>query len=147
MTQITHGPQGSTATRYPVPEMQTVSVGDELALVVEPSDGTFGTAPDVLRLFGDAMGEGAATIAVPAESLDASFYDLRSGFAGEVLQKAANYRIRFAVVGDISAFLAASKAFHDLVVESEQATGYFFVPGLESLQERLGALACDAPSR
>ena len=82
-------------------------------------------------------GASRMTIVVPADALDASFYDLRSGFAGEVLQKAANYRIRFAVVGDISRHVATSKTFHDLVVESERANGYCFVPDLEALERRL----------
>ena len=87
------------------------------------------------------MGEDAATIVVPTEALADDFYDLRTGFAGEVLQKAANYRIRFAVVGEISGYVEASKAFHDLVVESERATGYCFVPDMRSLEGRLAAFA------
>jgi hypothetical protein len=121
--------------------MDVRELGNTRCLVVEAGDGPLETADAVLRLFGDAMGEDATTIVVRAEGLAPSFFDLRTGFAGEVLQKAANYRIRFAVVGDISQYVAASKAFHDLVVESENAAGYCFVPDEESLAERLAAVA------
>jgi hypothetical protein len=37
-------------------------------------------------------------------------------------------------VGDVTGHAAASRAFHDLVVESQQATGYAFVPDMEALE-------------
>jgi hypothetical protein len=110
-------------------------------LVVGSADGPFENASKVVRLFGDAMGEDASTLVVPADALADDFYNLRTGFAGDVLQKAANYRIRFAVVGDITRHVEASKAFHDLVVESERATGYCFVPDADALERRLALLA------
>lgn len=99
-----------------------------------------GHLSDVLRLLGDAISEDATTVVVPADRLSKDFFDLRTGFAGEVLQKAANYRTYFAVVGDVSEYTAASRAFHDLVVESEQANGYCFVPDHEALERTIAAL-------
>jgi len=98
------------------------------------------TVRAVTDLIGDAMGEDASVIAVQVSALDPVFFDLRSGFAGEVLQKAANYGRKFAVVGDVSAHTAASKAFNDLVVEAAYSRGIFFVPDVDALEARLAGL-------
>lgn len=94
-------------------------------------------------LIEDALGDRASVIVVPVGRLDGSFFQLRSGLAGEVLQKAANYGLRFAVVGDVSAYVAASEAFRDLVVESERGTSILFAPDLPELAKRLA----DVPPR
>jgi hypothetical protein len=57
-----------------------------------------------------------------------------------VLQKAANYGFKFAVVGDIAAHVAASDALRDFVVESNRGTSIFFAPDMEALTERLAGL-------
>ena len=108
-------------------------VGDDDPLVRNVAAGT--------DLVGAALSDGAGVIVVPTSRLDQSFFDLRSGLAGEILQKAVNYRIRFAVIGDVSEYAAASKAFHDLVVESQRSRDYFFVSDLAALAERLDGLS------
>jgi hypothetical protein len=92
------------------------------------------------RLIEEAMGERAQVIIVPAARLDAAFFQLRSGLAGEILQKAANYGFKFAVIGDISAQVAASEALRDFVVESNRRRSIFFCDDLAALEERLTAL-------
>lgn len=106
-------------------------------LVLTGSDPVLRTVRDATNLIGDAMGHGAAAVAVPVDRIDPAFFDLSTGFAGEVLQKAANYRLAFAVVGDISPYTERTKAFRDLVVESAHATGYCFVPTFDDLPGRL----------
>lgn len=92
------------------------------------------------KLIEDAMNHRASVIVAPVSRLDAAFFDLRSGLAGEVLQKALNYRFKFAVIGDISAQVAASDALRDFVIESNRGESIFFLPDLVALGERLGAL-------
>jgi Domain of unknown function (DUF4180) len=91
-------------------------------------------------LIEEAMSHRASVIVVPVSRLDPAFFQLRSGLAGEVLQKAVNYRLKFAVVGDISAHVAASDALRDFVVESNGGRSIFFTPDLPALAERLAAL-------
>ncbi|MFE1168558.1 DUF4180 domain-containing protein [Nocardiopsis sp. NPDC058789] len=91
-------------------------------------------AADVI---GDAFHHGVTWVAVPAARLDADFFRLRTGVAGEFLQKFANYRLRLAVVGDVSRHVAASDAFRDLVRECDRGTQCWFVPDLEALGGRL----------
>ncbi|UBI35558.1 DUF4180 domain-containing protein [Streptomyces mobaraensis] len=68
---------------------------------------------DVLDLIGDAGYHGARWVALPAERLDEAFFRLRTRFAGDVVQKFANYRLGLAVVGDISRYTAESSALRD----------------------------------
>jgi hypothetical protein len=73
--------------------------------------------------------------------LDPSFFQLRSGFAGAVLQKLANYRFELAVVGDISAHTESSTAFRDFVREANRGSAVLFCADLPALGERLAASA------
>jgi len=89
-----------------------------------------------LDLIGASYGR-ADVVAVPASRLDPSFFSLRSGVAGEVMQKFVNYRVRLAIVGDISAEIAASTALRDLVVESNRGRHIWFVADLDELDSHL----------
>ncbi|MEE1737804.1 DUF4180 domain-containing protein [Streptomyces sp. BE147] len=80
----------------------------------------------------------AEVVAVPAERFAPGFYDLRTGLAGEIFQKLANYRLQLAVVGDISDRLRASSALRDLVREVDRGRHVWFVACLDDLADRLG---------
>lgn len=77
-------------------------------------------------------------VAVPAARLDERFFSLGSRFAGKLMQKVVNYRLKPAVVGDISSYLAASSAPRALVGESSGSDQVWFVPDLDALDARLG---------
>jgi hypothetical protein len=78
-------------------------------------------------------------IVLPADRLDPSFFELRSGFAGEVLQKMANYRFELAILGDTSAHVQASTAFRDFVREANHGDAVHFCADLDALMDRLAA--------
>ncbi|MFI5834128.1 DUF4180 domain-containing protein [Micromonospora sp. NPDC051300] len=107
-------------------------------LVCDPAGPPIATEADALDLIGAAFA-GATVVAVPAERLDPSFFALGTRFAGEVMQKFVNYRLRLVVVGDISAHLAASGALRALVAESNRHDQVWFVPDLPTLDARLRA--------
>lgn len=92
---------------------------------------------DALDLIGAAFSR-ADVVAVPVARLDERFFTLRTGLAGEIMQKFTNYRVRLAVVGDISAHLAASAALRDLVRESNRGSQIWFVADLDELDTHLG---------
>lgn len=103
-----------------------------------PEEGPpLGSEQDALDLLGEAYGHGATLIAVPASRLHEDFLKLRTGMAGAFLQKMQNYGVRFAVVGDISAAVAASAALRDLVYESNKVGRLLFVADDEELARRL----------
>jgi hypothetical protein len=105
-------------------------------LVCDPAGPTVATEQDALDLIGAAFA-GAQVVAVPANRLDERFFSLGTRFAGDVMQKFVNYRLRLAVVGDISAQLARSSALRALVHESNRGEQIWFVPDLDALDERL----------
>ena len=92
---------------------------------------------DALDVIGAAFSR-VEVVAVPAHRFDERFFDLRTGLAGEVMQKFVNYRLRLAVVGDISGHVADSTALRDLVYESNRGRHIWFVADLGELDTHLG---------
>jgi hypothetical protein len=83
------------------------------------------TAQDGLDLLGNASYQGVDHIVLYAESLNPDFFDLRTGLAGEILQKAANYRMRLTIVGDFER--VESRSLRALIVESNRGNLVAFV--------------------
>ncbi|HVZ70536.1 MAG TPA: DUF4180 domain-containing protein, partial [Rhizomicrobium sp.] len=78
------------------------------------------SAADARDLLMKARGEQADVIALHVANIAPAFFDLRNGFAGDVLQKFRNYRCRFAIIGDISPYTSKSEALRALVRESNR---------------------------
>jgi hypothetical protein len=115
--------------------------GNERVLCV-PDDGTrIDSDRNAANLVGEAFGAGATLVAVPAGRLGPDFFQLRTGLAGIVAQKFGTYRLKFAVIGDITAYLAASNALRDWVRESNRGHEIWFVPDLAALAARLDPAA------
>ena len=89
-------------------------------------------------LVGAALGR-ADVVAVPVARLAPAFFSLRTGVAGAVVQKFVTYRLRFAVVGDVAAQVAASTALRDFVREANRGGQTWFVADETELAGRLGA--------
>ena len=80
------------------------------------------TTQEFLQMIMDSCAEG---IIVHQQNIDESFFQLRSGLAGEMLQKVVNYRLRLAIVGDFSIYESESlKAF---ITESNRTSTIVFV--------------------
>lgn len=90
-----------------------------------------------LDLIGDAGWRAAELVAVPVERVPEEFFRLRSGIAGAIVQKFAQYRLRLAVVGDISPHVDASPALRDFVYESNLGDQLWFLSGHDDLEGRL----------
>ena len=63
------------------------------------------------------------------ESLGETFFDLKTGYAGEVLQKFSNYNMKIAILGDFSQY--QSKSLHAFIYECNQGRNVFFKSGIE----------------
>ncbi|GAA4223627.1 hypothetical protein GCM10022254_01170 [Actinomadura meridiana] len=113
-------------------------LGGLQVLVCDPDGPPVATMQDALDLIG-AVFLGAEMVAVPASRLDPRFFELGTRFAGEVMQKFVTYRLRLAIVGDISAQMEASSALRALVQESNGRDHVWFVPDLNDLDARLRA--------
>ncbi|WP_240232462.1 DUF4180 domain-containing protein [Devosia lacusdianchii] len=102
-----------------------------------PEGGLLGadmSAPDVI---GEAYEANPDIIAVPVSRLAPGFLDLSSRIAGEVFQKMEQYGRRLVILGDIEARVAASKALHDFVYETNRRGHHLFVPDQAALLARL----------
>lgn len=72
----------------------------------------------------------ASGIVLFKESLPESFFELRTGLAGEILQKFSNYSIKVAIVGDFSQY--KSKSLKDFIYECNEGNLVFFKSDLAS---------------
>jgi hypothetical protein len=93
---------------------------------------------DAVQLIAEAhYSHQAEWVAVRADRLGEEFFELRSGLAGAITQKFVNYRMKLAVVGDISEQVAQSTSLADWVRESNRGRELWFVPDLDALTDRL----------
>jgi hypothetical protein len=117
--------------------VRIIEMGEARVLVLDAEGTAISRFEDGLDLVGEAMGAGADTVAVPVERLGPTFLDLSSRVAGEVTQKFSNYRLRLAIVGDVSAQAARSEALAAYVVECNRGRSVWFVDDLDALRARL----------
>ena len=78
---------------------------------------------------------GTENIAISKNLIVDDFFILRSGLAGEILQKFINYGFRIAIYGDFSKF--TSKPLKDFMYESNKGRDIFFTDSLEKATEKL----------
>jgi hypothetical protein len=115
-----------------------VDLNGHRLLVVSDEGSALAGIEDVLDLIGEALAQRVSAIVVPVTRLDPAFFQLSSGLAGEFVQKIVNYRLRMAVVGDISEVTAGSVAFADFVRESNRGRNIFFLKDMNVLAAKLG---------
>jgi hypothetical protein len=97
---------------------------------------TAGTA--VADLLGLAFGHAAEVVVVPLARLDPGFFTLRTGIAGEVVQKFVQYGRHLVVEGDLTDHLVRSAALRDFVREANRGRQTWFVADAAELAARLG---------
>lgn len=105
-----------------------------MGVFVVPSTGPLlATERDALDLIGETYGREVDVIAIPRSRLAPEVFELRTGLLGAFAQKLVNYQLRLAIIGDVSAEIAASQAFRDLVVECRRGTQIQFVADVSEL--------------
>ncbi|HDR3887552.1 TPA: DUF4180 domain-containing protein [Bacillus cereus] len=67
-----------------------------------------------------------------------SFFDLKTGLAGEILQKFINYKVKIAIVGDFSMY--ASESLKDLIYECNNGNDIFYLATEQQAIEKLSSL-------
>jgi hypothetical protein len=88
---------------------------------------------DALDLMVDCSINGAGTIILREQNLKSDFFDLKSGFAGEILQKFSNYRMKLVIVGDFKKY--SGKSLKDFIYESNKTGLIIFISTIdEALQ-------------
>lgn len=92
-------------------------------------------AEDGVDLIGNAYYQGFDKVILYKENVAPDFFDLRTGMAGEILQKFSNYRVRLAIVGDFSGY--DSKSLRDFIRESNNGRLVNFLPSKADAVDRL----------
>ncbi|HEY8399660.1 MAG TPA: DUF4180 domain-containing protein [Cytophagaceae bacterium] len=92
-------------------------------------------AQDALELLMNCIYQGSNKIVISEANLPADFFDLKTGLAGDILQKFSNYEGYLAIVGDYSKYTSNSlKAF---IYESNKQKRISFVSSKEEAIEAL----------
>jgi hypothetical protein len=120
---------------------ELLDLGGERVLVCEADGPPIDGDRPIVDLVGEALSSHASLIALPVGRLGPDFFQLRSGVAGTIVQKVVTYRLKLAIIGDISDQLAASDALRAWVRESNRGREVNFLPSFEALVARLSAAA------
>lgn len=89
------------------------------------------TADDGSQLLADLYYQGYDIVAIRAEQLHPDFFELKTGMAGEIMQKCSNWRIRLVIIGDFSN--VTSKSLHDLIYESNKGKLVNFLATIDNV--------------
>ncbi|WP_457583648.1 DUF4180 domain-containing protein [Ensifer canadensis] len=112
---------------------QLVEIGKTRVLRCSDQGTPLRAAGDANDFLGDAWAHTADMLAIPVTRLGPEFLDLSTRVAGEVFQKFVNYRMKCAIIGDISEALEASKALRDFVRETNKGNALWFVHDFDAL--------------
>lgn len=91
---------------------------------------------DGIDLLGNLYYQGFDGIIIYEKNITPEFFDLKTGIAGEILQKFSNYRVQLAIVGDFTKY--NSKSLNNFIYESNKGRLINFV---STLSEALGVLS------
>ena len=112
-------------------------IADKKVLTYRGDQLTLGSEQDAVDLLGDAFGEHADIVVVPADRVAPDFYTLSTRVAGDVVRKFAMYQTRLVVLGDITEHLEASEAFRAFVHEINRGRDIWFVADEAELTAKL----------
>lgn len=86
------------------------------------------------QLFIDLYYQGFDIFFFHEKNITPAFFDLSSGIAGELLQRASNSRLRLAFIGNFNAY--DSKSLRDFIRESNRYGKILFVSSVEEAKTR-----------
>jgi hypothetical protein len=90
-----------------------------------------------MDLIGEAMANSAGLVVIPAGRFSPDFFQLRTRLAGGLLQKFVNYRLRLAIVGDLSRAMSESEALQAFISESNRGAQIWFLSSTDELRQKL----------
>jgi len=109
-------------------------IGGVRTLECFPNGEQIQTDRDAIELISAALQHRAEMIVVPVERLSPEFFQLRTGVAGDIVQKFVQYRRRLVIVGDIAPYVTKSSAFGAFVIEANRGGDVWFLPNRYALE-------------
>ncbi len=92
------------------------------------------TTNDILDLIATTQYNHNCTgIIISKENLCKDFFELKTGLAGEILQKIINYGFKIGIVGDFSVF--NSKSLNDFIYECNNGNNILFKNSIDDVLE------------
>lgn len=90
---------------------------------------------DALDLIGEVFYNGCTHMVLPKDALPEEFFSLKTGLAGEILQKFSNYRMKLAITGGFGD--VKSKSLKSFIFECNNGKQIFFK---DTLKDAIDAL-------
>lgn len=90
---------------------------------------------DALDIMAESVYSDASRIILKDKNLTPEFFDLKTGLAGEILQKFSNYNVRLSIIGDFTKY--KSRSLQDFIFESNKHGRINFVHSLEEAKVKM----------
>ncbi|ATO50813.1 DUF4180 domain-containing protein [Brevibacillus laterosporus] len=117
-------------------EIKVNQNGDSKVAIISSDSIIINNVNDALDVMANVRyNNGCEKMLVRKEHLTEDFFNLRTGFAGEVLQKYTNYKMKIAIVGEFESY--NSKSLNDFIYECNKGKQVFFKPTEEEALEAL----------
>jgi hypothetical protein len=91
---------------------------------------------DALDLMAESRYLDAGMMIIHENQITPSFFDLKTGLAGDILQKFSNYRMQLALIGSFSKY--KSRSLQDFIRECNKGNRIFFSDNLNDAIDKLG---------
>lgn len=114
-------------------KIETHEINDIRIAEIISDDRIIQSAEDGLELLGNLYYQDFGRIILYEKNITPDFFDLKTGIAGEILQKFSNYRVRLAIVGD---FQYTGKSINDFILESNKGRQVNFVGSVAEALDR-----------
>ncbi|WP_316783086.1 DUF4180 domain-containing protein [Pedobacter frigiditerrae] len=115
--------------------IETHTIKDTIIAEVTSEDIIINSVEDGLDLLGNLYYQGFDKIVIYEKNITPNFFDLKTGIAGEILQKFSNYRMPLAIIGDFEKY--ESKSIKDFIFESNKSKHINFVGTLSDALKSL----------
>lgn len=96
---------------------------------VDSSNQIISSIDDGIQLLGNLYFQGYDHIVIQEHHISPDFFDLKTGIAGEILQKFSTYRVRLAIVGDFKKY--TGKSINAFILESNKTGHILFVSSVQ----------------
>ena len=116
-------------------KIKIIHLEDILIAEIQSEEIEIRNAQDALDILANCSYQGAYSIILRESNIISCFFDLKTGIAGDVLQKFSTYQVRLAIIGDFSKY--TSKSLNDFISESNRTGRINFVDSLEHAKEVL----------
>lgn len=90
---------------------------------------------DILDLFGELIPHNCSRIVIRENNFHPDFFNLKTGLAGDILQKFSNYNMKLAIIGCFTKI--SSKSLQDFIRECNRGKMIFFLENLEDALNKL----------